>query len=74
MGNTINQEQPRHIIGRRIAQIRTEKGLLQEQLSELTGIRQSHISRIERGLYDQKYETLVKIADALGYDVDFIKK
>lgn len=42
----------RHLIeefGKRIRQLRTEKGLSQEQLAELTGFHRTYIGMIERG-------------------------
>lgn len=44
---------------------RKQLNLSQKQLSELTGIPQGNISRIEKGLYNPTEETLRKIAEAL---------
>lgn len=48
---------------------RLEKGVSQSELAELTGIAQKTISRIENGHDTPKYETLLKIANALGYSL-----
>ena len=44
---------------------RKQLNLSQKQLSELTGIPQGNISRIEKGSYNPTEETLRKIAEAL---------
>ena len=45
---------------------RIEKGMTQKQLSELTGITQADISRIEGGNYNPFFRTLKRIAYGLG--------
>jgi transcriptional regulator with XRE-family HTH domain len=68
----MNKEKERNRIGKRIADIRREKGITQSQLAELSGMRQSHIARIEAGYYSVGFDTLQAIARALGCQVDFI--
>ena len=63
----------RERIGKRIAGLRKEKGISQAKLSELTGIGSGHIARIELGRYSVGIDTLAKIAEALGYKIDFVK-
>jgi len=59
--------------GDRLRQRREELGLTQAQLSERTGIRQFHISRIEGGgIRDVKGETLRRLALALRVSADFL--
>ncbi len=48
---------------------RKEKNLTQKQLSELTGIEQSHISRLENGNYNPTVAYLKRIAKALGKEL-----
>ncbi|MBQ6420067.1 MAG: helix-turn-helix transcriptional regulator [Clostridia bacterium] len=45
---------------------RAKAGLSQKELSELTGIDQSDISKIERGVANPSVATLERIAAALG--------
>ena len=52
-----------------VAAARAEKGLSQKQLAELTGIDQSDISKIERGLSNPSVSTMERIARALGGDL-----
>lgn len=64
----------RERIGKRIAEIRKSKGLSQVKLAELTDIAPGNIARIETGRYSTGIDLLSKIADALGYKLDFIEK
>ena len=63
----------RERIGKRIAEIRKSKGLSQAKLAELTDIAPGNIARIETGRYSTGIDLLSKIADALGYKLDFIE-
>lgn len=53
------------LLGKRIKEIRVAKSLTQEQLSELTEIGASSISKIESGIYHPSDENLERIAKAL---------
>lgn len=64
----------REKIGKRIAELRHEKKLSQVQLAELSGVGYSHIGRIELGRYSVGIDTLSKIAEALGVELEFVKK
>ena len=70
----MEKENERRRIGNRIAQLRKEKGITQEQLAEMTGLRQPNIARIELGKYSIGFDILQTIAEALGCDVDLIEK
>jgi transcriptional regulator with XRE-family HTH domain len=60
-------EQDRKIqLGQRIKELREQKGLTLEKLAYENDIAKSTLSRIERGLVDVKYTTLLKIAEGLG--------
>ena len=45
---------------------RIEAGLNQTDLANVTGIQQSHISKLERGASDTTPKSLARIAKALG--------
>ena len=53
-------------VGTVIRRHRKEKAMTQELLSGLAGIARSHLSMIESGVKQANFETLWKIADALG--------
>lgn len=65
-------ESERERIGKRIAEIRKEKGLTQRELAELAEVGYGHLARIETGKYSTGIDLLCKIANALGYRLDFI--
>ncbi|MCX7021418.1 MAG: helix-turn-helix transcriptional regulator [bacterium] len=51
--------------GLRIKELRTEKGLTQLQLSELTGFDQTYISLVERGKRNLSLGNIKKFTNAL---------
>jgi len=57
-------------IGSRIQQYRIERKMTQEELSEIIGTNQKHISRIEGGMHRSNLDTIVAIARALHISVD----
>jgi len=64
-----NGDEGRAILGNRVASIREAKGMTQEELSETSGVGRVTISRIENGEQSPQYNTLEKLAEALGVEV-----
>lgn len=60
--------QIKELLGKRIKELRLARNLTQEQLSEITNIGASSISKIEGGIYHPTDENLEKIAEALGVE------
>ena len=60
--------QIKELLGKRIKEIRISKKLTQEQLSELTDIGASSISKIESGIYHPTDENLDRISKALNVE------
>ncbi len=60
----------KEIIGKKIRQIRLEKDLSQEELSEKIDISPRHMCTIENGKSFPSIETFVKIAKALDIDIN----
>lgn len=60
-------------IGERIRNVRKSKNLTQKQLGELAGIAEPTIRRYELGKLNPKYETIEKIACALGTTPDTLR-
>jgi transcriptional regulator with XRE-family HTH domain len=56
-------------LGKRIRELREAKGMLQVDLELDTGINRTEISRIENGLRNIEFNTLVKIAEGLEVEV-----
>jgi transcriptional regulator with XRE-family HTH domain len=59
-------------IGTRIIQLRNQKGLTQQELSDRTGLAASYLSRIENRHLEPRPHTLSKIALALGVPISEI--
>lgn len=60
----------------RLIKAREMAGMTQKQLSEATGIYQSDISKIERGLANPSLSTLKRLAKGMGMtlSIEFLKK
>lgn len=58
-------------IGRRIARVRDEHNLTQEQLSERIGCSKNHLSGIECGKYNATTPFLFKLCNELGKTPDY---
>ena len=59
-------------IGTRLIQLRNQKGLTQQQLSDLTGLAPSYLSRIENRHLEPRPQTLRKLASALNVPISEI--
>ena len=53
-------------VGKTIRALRKEKGLSQDVLSGLAGIARTHLTMIENGIKQANFETLWRLATALG--------
>ena len=62
----------RQRIGMRVAEERRKRGLTQQQLADMTGMKQANIARIEAGRYSVRFDTLQAIAEAMDMKVDLI--
>lgn len=62
------KDEGRSVIGNRIASIREGRGMTQEELAESANIGRVTISRLENGEQSPRYQTLKKLAEALGVD------
>ena len=67
MPNPTNDYFAKHLKG-----IRDSKGLSQSKLGKLTGLKPAAISHMETGQQKPSFETLVKLADALGVSMDYL--
>ena len=61
-------------IGKKIRQIREEKGIEAKDLAKLANIDAANLSRIENGKYSVGLDILSKIASAIGYHIDIVPK
>lgn len=71
VGTSKNEERIR--IGNRIKEIREEKKLEAKTLAMLTGIDAANLCRIEQGKQSAGIDVLSKIANAMGYKIEFVE-
>ena len=68
-----NEQKERIYIGKRIAILRSEHGMTQQELADKVSIKREHVSRIEAGKYSVGLDILCKVAKAFDMDIDFIE-
>lgn len=61
-------------IGKRIKEIRLEKGLDAKTLATVAGIDAANLCRIEAGKYSVGFDVLTKIARVCGKQIDFVEQ
>lgn len=59
------------LLGQAIKQARQERNLTQAQLGDLVGVQKAQISKIENSVKNARFETILKVFDALGAKVNF---
>ncbi|MFA5555154.1 MAG: helix-turn-helix domain-containing protein [Phycisphaerae bacterium] len=59
------------LLGQAIKQARQERNLTQQQLGELVGVQKAQISKIENSMKNARFDTILKVFDALGAKVNF---
>ncbi len=65
---------PQAALGAAIKGLRDEKQLKQQALAEAAGIGVAHLSKIERGLGNPTWATVLAIAEALGVSLVALSK
>jgi len=58
-------------LGSQIRQLRNQRGLTLQDVSELTGLSKPHLSQIENDLVSPPLATLIKISTALGVKIGY---
>ncbi len=63
-----------HLLAYKLLFAREQANMTQKELAEKTGIYQADISKIERGIGNPSLQTLKRLADGLGMelDIDFV--
>jgi len=59
------------LLGQAIKQARQERNMTQEELGVLVGVQKAQISKIENSVKNARFETILKVFDALGAKVSF---
>lgn len=60
------------LLGQAIKKARKERNLTQEELGKLVGVQKAQISKIENSTKNARFETIMKVFEALGAKVNFI--
>jgi HTH-type transcriptional regulator/antitoxin HipB len=69
--DTFENELRIDLLGQAIKQARQARNLTQEQLGELVGVQKAQISKIENSVKNARFETILKVFEALGAKVNF---
>lgn len=59
------------LLGQAIKQARQERNMTQEELGKLVGVQKAQISKIENSVKNARFETILKVFEALGAKVSF---
>ena len=59
------------LLGYKIKEVRKQRNLTQEQLDKLVGVQKAQISKIENSVKNARFETILKVFEALGAKVNF---
>jgi HTH-type transcriptional regulator/antitoxin HipB len=69
--DTFENELRIDMLGQAIKHARLKLNLTQEQLGELVGVQKAQISKIENSVKNARFDTILKVFDALGAKVNF---
>ena len=70
----MNIEEQRIRIGQEIADLRKQRGMTQQNVSDKTAIKRPHVTRVELGKYNFGFDTIQSIADALDADIRIVPR
>jgi DNA-binding XRE family transcriptional regulator len=59
------------LLGQAIKEARQERKMTQGELGELVGVQKSQISKIENNVKNARFDTIMKVFEALGIRVNF---
>jgi len=68
---TFENELKIDLLGHAVKQARLERHLTQQQLGELVGVQKAQIAKVENSIRTSRFETVMKVFDALGTRVSF---
>lgn len=64
----------KEVIGAMVADLRTKKGLTQQQLADASGVNRVSIARLERGIYNASLDVLERILNVLDSELTIKSK
>ena len=59
------------LLGHAVKQARLERNLTQKELGELVGVQKAQISKIENSIKNTRFDTVLRVFNALGTRVSF---
>jgi len=62
----VRRSDPRALFGKRVRELRTERGLSQERLAELSDLHRNYVGGVERGERNIGLLNIVRLAHAVG--------
>jgi DNA-binding XRE family transcriptional regulator len=62
------------LLGAAIKQARLDRNLTQEELGRLVGVQKAQISKLENSLTDARFETIIKVFNALNAKINFTEE
>lgn len=68
-GEGVAKDAPRVAFGRRVRELRVDRGLSQETLAELAGLHRTYVSSLERGERNVALQNIHRLAKALDVEV-----
>ncbi len=69
--NSFEQELKLDLLGYAIKEARLYHNLTQEQLGKLVGVQKAQISKLENNFTNARFDTVIKVFDALNAKVNF---
>jgi len=69
--NAFENELSIELLGLALKKARKERKLTQEQLGKLVGVQKAQISKLENSLTDARFETILKVFNALNAKINF---
>jgi len=61
----VRKTEPRALFGKRLRELRLERGVSQEKLAELAGLHRNYVGILERGMQSASLDAICKLARAL---------
>lgn len=72
MNTVLQTEEERKAFGLRLKSLRKERDLLQKEIAAKIGVKQTHFSRYESGVYIPPLDKATLLAEILGVTLDFL--